>query len=41
MKTAILALAAFAIVCCEINVTGPEEHETQSVDVDKTEMARV
>jgi hypothetical protein len=42
MKPAIVVAAAFAIAACEINLdTGPEQHETQSVDLDKSEMARV
>src|SRR6266851_4242378 len=43
MKTALVALAAFAIGGCDINVhrTGPVEHETKSIDLDKSEMARV
>ncbi len=42
MKPAILAVAALIITGCDINVaTGPDQHETQSVDLDKSEMARV
>jgi hypothetical protein len=43
MKPALLAVAAFATCGCDINVehTGPVEHETRSVELDKSEMARV
>lgn len=42
MKPAIFALAALATAACVIDVrTGPEEHETQAVELDKAEMARV
>jgi hypothetical protein len=41
MKPAIFAIAALTIAGCEISVTGPDQNETQSVEVDKTENARV
>ncbi len=41
MKPALIAVAALAITGCEINVTGPDQHEAQSVDLDKSEIARV
>lgn len=42
MKPAFLAIAALGLAGCDINVsTGPEQHETQSVEIDKSEMARV
>ena len=44
MKPAIFALASTLafITACEINVeTGPDQHDSQSVDLDKSEMARV
>src|SRR5262245_50507680 len=43
MKRAILAVAAAAISGCDVHMarTGPIEHETHSVDVDKSEMARI
>lgn len=43
MKPAIVALAALAITGCDINMvqTGPDQHDTQSVELDKSEMARV
>ena len=42
MKPATLAAVALLLAGCDINVeTGPEQHETQAVELDKTEMARV
>ena len=46
MKTSLRApvvLAALLLTGCAFNVepTGPEQHETQSVDLDKSEMVRV
>ena len=43
MKRALIAVAAVALGGCDINVqhTGPVEHDVQSIDLDKSEMARV
>ncbi len=43
MKRALVAMAVVAIGGCDINVhrTGPVEHETQSIELDKSEMVRV
>jgi hypothetical protein len=43
MKSALLAVGAFLLAGCDVNMahTGPEEHEVQSVDLDKSELARV
>lgn len=43
MKKVLLAVAAMTVAGCNFNVerTGPIEHETQSIDLDKSEMARV
>jgi hypothetical protein len=42
MRPALFAVAALAIAGCDVNIrTGPEEHETQSVELDNSEMARV
>lgn len=42
MRTALLAAALTALCGCEVDVErGPLQHETRSIDLDKTEMARV
>jgi hypothetical protein len=43
MKPALLAMATLVIAGCDVNMvhTGPDEHETQSIELDKSEMARV
>lgn len=43
MKSALIAVAAMALGGCEINVehTGPDRIENQSIDLDKSEMVRV
>ncbi len=43
MKPILLAAAAVLLGGCEINLErgGPDEHQTQSVDLDKSEMVRV
>jgi len=42
MKPAFFAVAALVITGCDINIqTGPDQHDTQAVELDKSEMARV
>jgi hypothetical protein len=43
MKPAFLAIALFGVAGCDVNVVGigPEQHETQAVELDKSELARV
>jgi hypothetical protein len=42
MKPAFFAVAALVITGCDINVqTGPDQHDTQAVELDKSEMVRV
>ena len=43
MKSALLAGAALALAACEVNLdhAGQVEHETRSVELDKSEMVRV
>jgi len=42
MNRALLALAALAAAGCDFNVTtGPTEHETRALEMDKSEMARI
>lgn len=42
MNRALLAAAAIALGgCVDFEATGPERHESQSIDLDKAEMARV
>ncbi|HTS76477.1 MAG TPA: toast rack family protein [Bryobacteraceae bacterium] len=43
MKPALVAAAAFLLAGCVVDMerTGPEEHETKSIDLDKSEMVRV
>jgi hypothetical protein len=43
MKRALLAVAVIAIGGCDINVepTGPVQHDTQAIELDKSEMVRV
>lgn len=43
MKPMLAAVAALALAGCDINIvqTGPDEHDNQSVALDKSEMARV
>ena len=42
MKPALFAVAALAIAACDVNMNvGPDQHETQAVELDKSEMARV
>jgi hypothetical protein len=43
MKPALAIAAMIALTACDIDFvrTGPDEHETKSIDLDKSEMARV
>ncbi len=43
MKPAIFALAALGVAACTVNIgpSGPDEHDTQAVEIDKSEMGRV
>ena len=43
MRTALLAAAVVALCGCEMNVErgGPVQHATRSIDLDKSEMARI